>query len=163
MVDSMENQKVKIKFVLNGKLLEYDVAPNWTLLNFLRNELGITSTKKGCDLGECGACTVLVDNEPVYSCLILAPQIDGKTITTLEGLSTNGKLHPIQSAFLEKNAFQCGYCTPGFILATKAMLDKNSNPTVSDIKKALAGHLCRCTGYVKIIDAVIDAAERLRK
>jgi carbon-monoxide dehydrogenase small subunit len=154
---------IKIKFDLNGRLVEYDVAPNWTLLDFLRNELGITSPKKGCDLGECGACTVLLDNEPVYSCLILAPQVNGKTILTLEGLSKNGELHPIQSAFLEKNAFQCGYCTPGFILATKALLDKNKNPTVSEISKTLAGHLCRCTGYTRMFDAVLYAAEKLRK
>lgn len=154
---------IKTKFDLNGRLVEYDVAPNWTLLDFLRNELGMTSPKKGCDLGECGACTVLLDNEPVYSCLILAPQVNGKTILTLEGLSKNGKLHPIQSAFLEKNAFQCGYCTPGFILATKALLDKNKNPTISEINKALAGHLCRCTGYARMLDAVLYAAEELRK
>ena len=154
---------IKIKFDLNSRLVEYDVAPNWTLLDFLRNELGITSPKKGCDLGECGACTVLLDNEPVYSCLILAPQVNGKTILTLEGLSKNGELHPIQSAFLEKNAFQCGYCTPGFILATKALLDKNKNPTIPEISKALAGHLCRCTGYTRMFDAVLYAAEKLRK
>lgn len=159
----MKNQKVRIKIVLNGEPLEYDVEPHWTLLSFLRNELGITSPKEGCDLGECGACTVLVDDEPVYSCLVLAPQVDGKEVVTVEGLARNGEPNTIQRAFIENNALQCGYCTPGFILATKAMLDKNPNPTIADIKKALAGHLCRCTGYVKIIDAVLDAAERLRR
>ena len=159
----MKNRRIKIKFVLNGEPLKYDVEPHWTLLNFLRNELGITSPKEGCDLGECGACTVLVDDEPVYSCLILAPQVDGKKVVTVEGLAKNGEPNIIQQAFLENNAFQCGYCTPGFILATKAMLDKNPNPTIVEIKKALAGHLCRCTGYANIIDAILDAAERLRR
>jgi len=157
------SQKVPIRFVLNSEPLEYEVEPHWTLLDFLRNELGITSPKQGCDLGECGACTVLLDGEPVLSCLVLVPQVDGKEVTTLEGISKRGELNAIQEAFVEKNGFQCGYCTPGLILATKAMLDKNPDPSIPEIKSALSGHLCRCTGYVKIIDAVLDAAARLRR
>jgi carbon-monoxide dehydrogenase small subunit len=156
------SQKVPIRFVLNGTPLKYDVEPHWTLLDFLRNELRITSPKQGCDLGECGACTVLLDGEPVLSCLVLVPQVDGKEVITVEGISKNGKMNTIQKSFFEHNAFQCGYCTPGFILATKAMLDKNLDPTIPEIERALSGHLCRCTGYVQIIDAVMDAARQLR-
>lgn len=159
----MKKQKINIRFVLNGQSMRYAVEPNWTLLSFLREELGITSPKQGCNLGECGACTVLVNDEPVSSCLTLASQIDGKKVTTIEGISQDGKPNEIQLAFMENNALQCGYCTPGMILATKALLDRNPNPNVDDIKKALTGHLCRCTGYINIVDAVLDASKRLQK
>jgi len=153
---------MKVTFKLNGQIAEEEVNPNETLLDFLRNKLKMTSVKKGCDEGECGACTVLVGGKPVRSCLMLAVQVQNEEITTLEGLAKPGELSVIQNAYMEKYGFQCGFCTSGMILATKALLDENPNPTVEAIKDALEGNLCRCTGYEQIIESVLRAAE-LRK
>ena len=143
-----------IKINVNGNDHELAVRPGTTLLDLLRDELNLTGTKKGCELGDCGACTVILDSKPVNSCIVLALEADGKNVITIEGLTKGEKLHPIQQAFIEKGAIQCGYCTPGMIMRTKALLDENPNPTEDEIKKALSGNLCRCTGYTKIIEAV---------
>jgi carbon-monoxide dehydrogenase small subunit len=154
--------KKSIQLLVNG--VEYDVLvkPNWTLLHVLREKLGFTGTKEGCGKGECGACTVIMDNEAVLSCLVLAVQAQGKSILTIEGLAREGALHPIQDAFVKHGAIQCGFCTPGMIMTSKAFLSKNPHPTEKEIKSALSGNLCRCTGYVKIIEAVknTEMAER---
>ena len=155
--------KQLIKLKVNGTDEEVLVEPWWTLAKVLREELGLKGVKTGCDSGECGACTVLLDGKPVRSCLMLTPQVRGKEILTIEGLSKNGQLHPIQQAFIDYFAVQCGFCTPGMILTAKALLDKNPKPTEEDVKEALSGHLCRCTGYVKIVEAVLAAAEVMRK
>jgi carbon-monoxide dehydrogenase small subunit len=150
--------KKPIRLQVNG--FEYDllVKPHWTLVDVLRDELGLTGTKKGCGKGECGACTVIVDGEAVLSCLSLAIQMEGKRILTIEGLSPDGKLHALQDAFVRYGAIQCGYCTPGMIMTASAFLQKNPLPSEEEIKKALSGNLCRCTGYVKIIEAVKNAS-----
>lgn len=135
--------------------------PHKTLLEVLREDLGLTGTKHGCELGECGACTVLVDGDPVLSCLALPIELEGRDIVTVEGMAEHGMPHPLQTAFAELGAAQCGYCTPGILLAAKALLDRHREPTREDIKSFLAGNLCRCTGYLQIIDAVELAAKRL--
>ena len=147
-----------VRFRLNGERVEKTVAPNDTLLDFLRKQMRLTSVKKGCDVGECGACTVLLNGKPVRSCLLLAVQAEDTAITTLEGLARGDRLSAVQEAFLETYGFQCGFCTPGMILATMALLDENANPTVDEIKDALEGNLCRCTGYEQIIGSVLKAA-----
>lgn len=152
-----------VRFKLNGQIVKEEVAPNGTLLDLLRNRLKITSVKKGCDVGECGTCTVLLNGKPVRSCLMLAVQADNEELTTLEGLAEPGELSVIQEAFLEKYGFQCGFCTPGMILVTKALFDENPNPTVDEIKEALEGNLCRCTGYEQIIESVLRAVDLRRK
>jgi carbon-monoxide dehydrogenase small subunit len=152
-----------VKFIVNGKSYEIPIEPQMTLVEVLRDKLDITGTKLSCGAGECGACTVLIDGKPVLSCLTLAMTAKEKNILTIEGLAEGGDLHPIQKAFIDHGAIQCGFCTPGMILTTKALLDENSNPTQEEVKKALAGNLCRCTGYVKIIEAVLAAAEEIRK
>ena len=134
-----------------------------TLLEVLRDQLGLTGTKKGCDEGDCGVCTVLMDGQPVNSCLVLVVKAEGHEIMTIEGLQREGKLHPLQEAFVEEGAVQCGYCTPGMVLASKALLDVNPDPDEAEIRQALSGNLCRCTGYVRIVKAVQAAAEHLRK
>ncbi|MFC1546997.1 (2Fe-2S)-binding protein [Candidatus Neomarinimicrobiota bacterium] len=144
-----------ISFTLNGDQRSLSVAPNEILLEVLRYRLGIKSAKCGCDQGDCGTCTVLIDGRTVRSCLVMAVEIDGSTVTTLEGLMKNG-LTPLQKTFLEHNSFQCGYCTPGVILSVTELLGKNPQPDREIIKAALAGNLCRCTGYLPIIDAVVD-------
>jgi carbon-monoxide dehydrogenase small subunit len=149
-----------MRFRLNGEIVEQEVAPNETLLDFLRNRMKITSVKKGCDVGECGTCTVLLDGKPIRSCLVLAVQVEEAEVTTIEGLAKKGELDAIQEAFLEKYGFQCGFCTPAMILATKALLDEDSNPNVNDIKEAIEGNLCRCTGYEQIIESVLTVAKR---
>jgi len=151
-----------IEFTVNGKKRKVPVKPNDLLLNVLREDLGLKGSKYGCGTGECGACTVLVDGKPILSCLTLAISMDKKNITTIEGIESDGKLHPLQQAFVETGAVQCGYCTPGMILSAKALLDKNPNPTEDEIKSAIKGNLCRCTGYVKIIEAIQLAAKRTR-
>lgn len=151
-----------VRFRLNGESKEEDVKPNETLLDALRNRVKLASVKNGCDEGACGTCTVLLDGKPVRSCLLLAVQVSDAEVTTVEGLAKQGELSEIQEAFLEKYGFQCGFCTPGMILTTKALLDENPNPTVNDIKDAFEGNLCRCTGYEQIIESVLRAAE-LRK
>jgi len=149
-----------IHMKVNGEQVEIDVKPNETLLDVLRKKLYLTGAKEGCGNGECGACTIIYNGRPVNSCLILAPEADGAEILTVEGLSKDGKLHPLQEAFVEENALQCGYCTPGFIMSTKALLDKKPKPSKEDIIEALSGNLCRCTGYVTIIKAVLHAAKK---
>ncbi len=143
-----------IELKVNGDLYVTGAEPNRTLLEVLRDNLGLTGAKRGCDEGDCGACTVLMDGKPVASCLFLAIEAQGKDIVTIEGLAANGKLHPLQDAFVNYGAIQCGFCTPGMILSAKALLDRNPKPTKEEIKEAIAGNLCRCTGYVKIIEAV---------
>ena len=147
-------KKVKISFVINGKKKEMVISPNTTLLELLRDHLDLTGTKNGCEAGECGACTVLLDGGPVYACLALAPKVDGKEIITIEGIGEEGKLHPVQKAFLTHGAVQCGFCTPGMILAAKALLDEKPNPSREEIEDAISGNLCRCTGYLQIVKAI---------
>jgi len=144
---------------VNGKLQSLTVDPNRTLLEVLREDLGLTGTKQACDTGGCGACTVILDGKPVYSCLVLAVDCDGKDILTIEGLASDGYLHPLQEAFIKHGALQCGFCTPGMILSAKALLDENPKPTEQDVRKAIAGNLCRCTGYAKIVEAILSAAK----
>ncbi len=148
----------EITLIVNGQEEKLLVPSNMTLLHALRDVLGITGTKNGCEAGECGACTVLVGGEPVNSCLVLAVELDGQEITTIEGLAQNGKLTPLQEKFAELNAVQCGYCTPGVLLAATALLNRNSQPSQEDIQKALVGNLCRCTGYQRIIDAILEVS-----
>ncbi|GKT09012.1 (2Fe-2S)-binding protein [Desulforhabdus sp. TSK] len=143
-----------IQLTINDKEYEVAVEPNQTLTDMLRYELGLTGTKKGCEVGDCGSCTVIMDGIPVNSCLVLAMQANGRKITTIEGLETEKGMHPIQKAFVEKGAIQCGFCTPGMILSSKSLLDKNPNPTEEEIRAGISGNLCRCTGYQKIVDAV---------
>ncbi|KZL91034.1 (2Fe-2S)-binding protein [Clostridium magnum] len=150
--------KVKIFFNLNGEDVSAEINPNKRLLDVIREEFGLTSVKEGCSEGECGACTVILDGEAVTSCCILGPQVDGCSVITIEGLEKNGKLDILQQAFLDAGAVQCGFCTPGMILSAKALLTRKPNPTVEEIKTAISGNLCRCTGYKKIIDAVQIAA-----
>ncbi|MBW1803555.1 MAG: (2Fe-2S)-binding protein [Deltaproteobacteria bacterium] len=146
-------------FTVNGLSHEELIESNMTLLELLRDKLGMTGTKQGCAAsGNCGACTVLVDGQPILSCLTLASRVKGRQITTIEGLAEKGNLHPLQEAFIERGAIQCGYCTPGMILSAKALLDETPNPTETEVKEGLAGNLCRCTGYVKIIEAVMAAS-----
>ncbi|MEW5898469.1 MAG: (2Fe-2S)-binding protein [Bacillota bacterium] len=148
---------------VNNRPIELLVAPNRRLLDILREDLGLTGTKEGCGEGECGACTVLLNGRPVNSCLVLAPEAAGQQITTIEGLAADGRLHPIQEAFLEAGAVQCGFCTPGMILAAKALLDENPRPDGQAIKTAISGNLCRCTGYVKIMEAIRLAAAKMAR
>ena len=147
-----------ISLIVNGTKELLQVPSNMTLLQALRERLGFTGTKNGCEAGECGACTVLMDGEPINSCLVLAVELDGREITTIEGLATDGKLTPLQQAFADLNAVQCGYCTPGMLMAATALLQRNPNPSEIEIQKAMLGNLCRCTGYQRIIDAVHKAA-----
>ncbi len=158
----MPDVKGKIALEVNGEPVEVAFAPHKTLLEVLREDLGLTGTKHGCELGECGTCTVLLDGTPVLSCLVLGLACAGRRVTTVEGMAGGGKLHPLQEAFAELGAAQCGYCTPAFLLAAEALLAANPNPTRDEIKQALAGNLCRCTGYIKIYEAVELAAARLR-
>ena len=150
----------EITLTVNGDLHTLPVQSHHTLLRVLREQLGITSPKVGCENGECGACTVIMDGVPVNSCLVLAPEADGATIETVESLSTNGDLHPLQTAFIEHNAIQCGFCTPGMLISAKALLDRTPHPTEDEIRHALVGNLCRCTGYTRIVDAIQDVAEQ---
>lgn len=146
--------KIKISFVLNDENVSIEVDPRKRLLDILREDFMLTGVKEGCSEGECGACTVIIDGKAVTSCLLLAPQVNGRRVTTIEGLKKNGELHPLQEAFIKAGAVQCGFCTPGMILAAKALLDKNPNPSREEIKTSISGNLCRCTGYKKIVEAV---------
>jgi carbon-monoxide dehydrogenase small subunit len=159
----MRKMKELMKFDINGTIYEEEVDHRRTLLEVLRENFGLLGTHKGCDEGQCGACTVLVEGKAVNSCLVLAASVRGKKITTIEGLAQGEKLHPIQEAFVETGAIQCGFCTPGMIMITKAFLDKNPDPTEEEAKRAISGNLCRCTGYYQIIDAVMKAAVKIRK
>lgn len=152
-----------LNFTLNGKPTEVEVAPGDLLVNVLRDKLGLIGTKIGCGEGECGACTVLVDGVSVLSCICPAMKVQGRQVTTIEGLGPKGALHPVQEAYVEHFAAQCGYCTPGFIMSTVALLQENPHPTRAEILRGLSGNLCRCTGYYQIIDAVEDAAGRLTR
>jgi carbon-monoxide dehydrogenase small subunit len=155
-------KKVHLPLHVNGEVHEVAFAPHKTLLEVLREDMGLTGTKHGCELGECGTCTVIVDGEPVLSCLMLGLECEGREITTVEGLATAAGPHPLQTAFADLNAAQCGYCTPGFLCTSKALLDDNASPSREEIKQALAGNLCRCTGYLKIFEAVERAGAELR-
>lgn len=148
--------KQLIKLKINGKIQDVVVEPYWTLLRVLRDSLGLMGTKWGCESGDCGVCSIIMDGKAVNSCLVLAMDATDKEIVTIEGLSRNGDLHPLQKAFVKYGAIQCGYCTPGMIMAAKALLDENPSPTEDDVRWALAGNLCRCTGYVKIVDAILS-------
>lgn len=139
---------------VNGTDHELAVNPNQTLADLIRYDIGLTGTKKGCEAGECGACTVIMDGRPINSCLVLAVQANGRTILTIEGVETDEGLHPVQKAFVDKGAIQCGFCTSGMILSAKALLDRNTHPTESEIRMAISGNLCRCTGYQKIVEAI---------
>jgi aerobic-type carbon monoxide dehydrogenase small subunit (CoxS/CutS family) len=152
-VSPMEN-KVPLKMVVNGKPVEVAVDPGWTLLKVLREELKLTGTKKGCEKGDCGACTVLVEGKPVNSCLVLALQAEGKKIETIENLGTSESLHPLQKSFITHGAVQCGFCTPGMLMSASSLLRKNPHPTEEEIRRAISGNLCRCTGYAKIVQAI---------
>ncbi|MGC8492002.1 MAG: (2Fe-2S)-binding protein [Syntrophobacteraceae bacterium] len=146
--------KKLIRVTVNDVEYEVAVRPNQTLVDMIRYDLGLTGTKNGCGEGDCGACTVILDGTPVNSCLVLAMQADGRTITTIEGVEGKEGLHPVQKAFLEKGAVQCGFCTPGMVLSAKSLLDETPNPTEEEIREGISGNLCRCTGYLQIIDAV---------
>jgi carbon-monoxide dehydrogenase small subunit len=151
-----------IKLRVNGESYEVQVEPKRLLLDVLRDNLGLTGAKKACDFGNCGSCTVLMDGKPVLSCLVLAIEAQDKDILTVEGLAKNGQLHPLQQAFVDHGAIQCGFCTPGMLMSAKALLDENPKPTQAEIKEALSGNLCRCTGYAKIIKAVEAAAQKMQ-
>lgn len=150
-----------LSFTLNGDPTEVIVKDNMTLLDLLRDKLGLTGTNKGCEQGECGACTVMLDGKPVNSCCTLAVECEGREVVTIEGIAKGGKLHPIQRQFIEKWALQCGYCTPGMIMSAKALLDVNPHPTELEIREAIEGNLCRCTGYAKIVEAIQAAAAEM--
>ena len=150
--------KKTIHITVNQKPIELEVQPNQTLLEVIRETLGLTGTKAGCLVGDCGACTVLLDQRPVNSCLVLAVQADGKQVTTIEGIETPQGLHPLQTAFVDKGAIQCGYCTPGMILSAKSLLGRNPRADEAEIRKAISGNLCRCTGYQKIVEAIVFAS-----
>ncbi len=154
--------KAHVRFVLNGETVEAAFAPHKTLLEVLREDLNLTGTKHGCELGECGTCAVLVDGKPVLSCLLLGLECEGRRIESVEGMAGPAGLHPLQKAFADLGAAQCGYCTPGFLLTAKALLEENPKPTLPRIREALAGNLCRCTGYIKIFEAVELAAAWMR-
>ena len=158
------NKKIELNIKVNNKNYKLFIASNKRLLDVLRDDLGLTGVKEGCAIGECGACTVIMNGKNVCSCMILAGQAEGAEITTIEGLEEpNGELHPLQEAFIETGAVQCGFCTPGIILSGLTLLQHNLNPTVEEIKEAISGNFCRCTGYKQIIDAVQLAAERMRR
>lgn len=155
-------QKAHIEFTLNGERTEVAFAPHKTLLEVLREDLNLMGTKHGCELGECGTCAVLLDGRAVLSCLVLGLDIEGREVLSIEGMAENGRLHPLQETFADTGAAQCGYCTPGFLLVAKELLEVNPQPSREQIKEALSGNLCRCTGYIKIYEAVELAAARLR-
>ena len=159
---AMVTDSIAITFTLNGATTSIDVSCTHTLAKVLREQLGLIGTKISCEQGECGACTVIVDGKAVNSCIVLAPEVDGCAVLTIEGLAQHGELDPIQTAFIEEGAVQCGYCTAGMIMSAKALLMENSDPTDLDIREALAGNLCRCTGYQRIVRAVSSAAKKLQ-
>jgi carbon-monoxide dehydrogenase small subunit len=154
---------VKVRFYLNGLERVVEASANRTLLEVLRTDFGLTGTKYGCGVGQCGACTVVIDGDGKCACLALIGQVNGRKVETVEGLAKGDKLHPLQESFVEKHALQCGYCTPGMLMAAKGLLDKNSSPSEEQIRVAISGNLCRCTGYVQVVAAIKDAAEKMRK
>ena len=155
-----ETEHVLLRIVVNGKPVAVKVNPTWTLLRVLREQLRLTGTKKGCEQGDCGACTIILDGKAVNACLVLALQAEGKEIETIEGLGTPEKLHPLQASFIRHGAVQCGFCTPGMLMSGVAVLRKNPHPSEEEIKRGISGNLCRCTGYIKIIEAIHDIAKR---
>ena len=159
----MMNRKVHVQAIINGEEVEFLCEPRQSLLEVLRETLGLTGTKEGCNNGNCGACTVILDGALVNSCLVLAVEVSGRAVTTIEGIATARGLHPLQEKFIAHAALQCGFCTPGFIVAAKALLDQNPNPSESEARQWLAGNLCRCTGYDRIVRAVMDAAQAQEK
>ncbi len=159
----MKMNKHVIRFTLNGEPVEAYVDDSISMLDFLRDQMNLTGTKRGCEEGECGACSILLDDRVVTSCMMLASEADGHDIVTIEGVMRNGELHPLQKEFIDKWALQCGFCTPGMIMAALALLKKNPNPTEYEIRDGIAGNLCRCTGYAKIVEAISSAAAILRK
>lgn len=152
--------RVTVHTTVNKRVMTVEVDPRATLLTLLRESLGLTGTKCGCEVGECGACTVLVDGSAVHACLVPAPQIDGRTVATVEGLSDGDRLSPLQEAFLDRDAVHCGFCTPGLLMSARDLLDHNSDPTEEQIRTAISGNLCRCTGYMQVVDAIAEAARR---
>ena len=158
---SASQNEILLKLTVNGQEREERIPSDMTLLSYLRDRCGLFGTKKACGAGECGACTVILNGEAIYSCITLALQADGGAVETVEGLSQGDALHPIQEAFIEAGAVQCGFCTPGFLMSTKVLLDKNHHPSELEIRTALSGNLCRCTGYVQIVEAVRLAAEKM--
>ncbi len=152
----------KMSVTINGRKIDAAVSPSETLIEFLRTRLNLSGTKEGCGSGDCGACTVILNGKAVNSCLVLAIETHGGSVTTIEGLNSDGQLHPLQQAFIDNGTVQCGFCTPGMIMSAKALLDENPNPSEDDIRLGLAGNLCRCTGYVSIMNAVTAAAKELR-
>ncbi len=152
----------RVQFTLNGRSTALEVLEHRLLLDLLRDQIGLTGTKEGCGTGDCGACTVLMNGKPVNSCLVLSGELEGMDIVTIEGLKIGAELHAIQRAFVQDGGAQCGYCTPGMLMMSKALLDENPNPTDEEIRYALSGNLCRCTGYAKIVEAVKDAATIIR-
>ena len=157
-----KKQKAHVRFTLNREEVEVAFAPHKTLLEVLREDLALTGTKHGCELGECGVCTVLVDGQAVLSCLVLGLDAEGREVTTVEGMAEGNEMHPLQETFADLGAAQCGYCTPGFLLTAKELLEQNPSPSRAEIQEALSGNLCRCTGYIKIYEAVELAAARMR-
>lgn len=155
--------RAHVTMFVNGERTEVSFDPYKTLLEVIREDLGLTGTKHGCELGECGACAVLLDGKPVLSCLVLGIECDGREIVTVEGLAEDNRLHPLQDAFADLGGAQCGYCTPGILVTAKALLDENADPTRAQIRDALSGNLCRCTGYIQIFEAVEEAARRCRE
>jgi aerobic-type carbon monoxide dehydrogenase small subunit (CoxS/CutS family) len=155
--------KQPMTFTINGETYEDEIDVRRTLLEVLRENFGLTGTKRGCNEGECGTCTVLLDGKPVASCLVLAVEAQGKSIETVERLAQNGELHPLQQAFMEHGAFQCGFCTPGMLMAAKGLLNENPKPSEEEVRRAIAGNLCRCTGYSKYVEAILDAAAKPRE
>jgi carbon-monoxide dehydrogenase small subunit len=153
------NKKIQVQAIINGEEVEFLCEPRQSLLEVLRETLGLTGAKEGCNNGNCGACNVILDGALVDSCLVLGVEINGRNLTTIEGIATPGGLHPLQEKFLAHAALQCGFCTPGFIVASKALLDQNPNPSENEVRQWLAGNLCRCTGYDRIVRAVLDAAQ----
>ena len=153
---------MEIEITINGRKRRFDVEPNKLLLNLVRDDLHLTGTKYGCGIGECGACTVHLDGEAVLSCMVLAVDADGRTVDTIEGVADVNKLDPVQEAYIEEGAIQCGFCTPGFVMTTKALLAENPDPSEAEIREYLKGNMCRCTGYVNIVKAVQSAAEKIR-
>ena len=156
-------KKITLNFILNEEPVSLEIDENARLLDVIRDVAGLTGTKEGCGVGECGACTVILEGEAVDSCIVLAASVEGKHVTTVEGLAKNGKLAPVQQAVLDHHALQCGFCTPGFLMSAKALLDKKPNPTRDEIKMAIAGNLCRCTGYQQLVEAFEDAAKEYQK
>jgi carbon-monoxide dehydrogenase small subunit len=157
-----DSQFLSLSFTLNGRLQELEVEPHELLLDVVRDRLGLTGVKRSCDVQVCGACTLLVDGRPVSACTTLAFEVRGRSVLTIEGLAEKGKLHPLQQAFIDHGGFQCGFCTPGMILAAKALLDENPQPTEPELKHFMHGNICRCTGYKKIIESIMAAAKTMQ-